>query len=137
MDELFFIKEYYNLRNTVYNLNYNNSKYNDKNKEIIDYGVLKDIMFCNYRQHCDGTLLHKAIFCNLSYYCDLLLNDGFDVHLQSRFRKNDAKTPLKIANRFGNASIKSLLSSKLNVNWNDIDGVDDDSKVCICENVVN
>ena len=92
--ELFFIKEYYYLRNTTYDINIDIES-TTKNARHLRYFNFFDAYY-----RSDGTLLHSATEYNMQHYVELLLKDKFDYEQKNRRGGGEyASTPLGIAER--------------------------------------
>ena len=116
--EYFYVKQYFNLRNTLYTNIFGNN--NKENKEI-SHSASK---LSNYNYFCyfdyDGSLLHRVCYTDYHQYCDILIKNGFDMKQANRYgKKTDGshQTPYKIAQKYKYENILVLFRS-LNINNN-------------------
>ena len=111
--EYIYVKQYFNLKNTLYNNIFgNNSK---ENKEI-SYFASK---LTNYNYFCskyDGSLLHGVCFTGYHRYCRILIKDGFDMKQTNRNVGVDNKTPYEVSEGRQDENILVLFRSLDNNN---------------------
>ena len=111
-DEIFYMKEYHQLKNQLYD----NNKYGLKNFSYFNNSAFGD----------DGTLLHRATYCGFQFYVELLLRDGFDCNFKNSSEYH--KSSLKIANEQNHFDIVSLMNDhELSNNINNINSDNNDS----------
>ena len=85
--ELFYMKEYYKFKNTMYDY---------KMKKNLSTELHRFNYYC-YNEW-DGSLIHCAVYNNFVGYVELLLKNGFDPYMTSRYsRAAGGNTPVSLA----------------------------------------
>ena len=109
--QLFYIKEYYQLKNTLFEFEQANTG-EKKEKEleenvimIISISLNRFNYYCNYIY--DGSLLHRAVVDNFDGYVELLLKDAFDANMPNKSKW----TPISLAKKENRLLILSLLKN--------------------------